>query len=78
MANKTPLRCMEGKRMKNNNENQNKKRVYIRPEDITSIILKNLSEWNTREKIRENIRKIHSYLKNERLDKLQSEFGLNQ
>ena len=64
--------------MDKNNKNQNKKKVYVRPEDITSIILKNLPEWNTREKIQENIRKIHSYLKNERLDKLQSEFGLNR
>ena len=63
--------------MNKSNGNKNKK-VYVRPEDITSIILENLSEWNTREKIQENIRKIHSYLKNERLDKLQSEFGLNR
>jgi len=63
--------------MNKSNGNKNKK-VYVRPEDITSIILENLSEWNTREKIQENIRKIHSYLKNERLDKLQSEFGLNK
>jgi len=56
----------------------NEKKVYVRPEDITSIILINLPKWNTREKIQENIDKIHNYLRNERLDKLQSEFGLKQ
>lgn len=56
----------------------NKPKVYVRPEDITNIILANLSKWNTREKIQENITKIHCYLRNERMDKLQSEFGLNQ
>ena len=57
--------------------NKKKVNINIRPEDITALILKNLPEWNTREKIKENILKIHNHLKNERIDKLQSDFGIN-
>lgn len=53
------------------------KKIYVRPEDITTIILQNIDKWNTREKIAKNIQKIHKYLKNERIDKLRSEFGLD-
>jgi hypothetical protein len=60
------------------NNNQNQKKIYIRPEDVTTLILQNLPNWNTREKIKENIEKIHQYLKGERIDRLESEFGLNQ
>lgn len=52
------------------------KKIYIRPEDLCDLILDNLSKWNTRDIIKQNITKIKSYLKKERFDKLRSEFGL--
>ncbi len=50
--------------------------VYIRPEDLCDIILDNLCKWNTKDLIKENVSKIKGYLKKERFDKLESEFGL--
>lgn len=57
---------------------ENNKKIYVRPEDLCDIILDNLGKWNTRDLIKENITKIKSYLKKERFDKLESEFGLNK
>lgn len=55
---------------------ENRKMVYIRPEDLCDIILDNLGKWNTKDLIKENVSKIKGYLKKERFDKLESEFGL--
>jgi hypothetical protein len=54
------------------------KKIYVRPEDLCDIILDNLSKWNTKDLIKENVSKIKGYLKKERFDKLESEFGLNK
>ncbi len=56
----------------------NKRMVYVRPEDLCDLILDNLNKWNTKDLIKENITKIKCYLKKERFDKLELEFGLNQ
>ena len=52
------------------------KKVYIRPEDLCDLILDNLDKWNTKILIKQNVSKIKGYLKKERFDKLQTEFGL--
>jgi hypothetical protein len=57
---------------------ENKKIIYVRPEDLCDLILDNLSQWNTKDLIKENVTKIKSYLKKERFDKLESEFGLDK
>lgn len=57
---------------------ESNKKIYIRPEDLCDIVLGNLDKWNTRDLIKENITKIKSYLKKERFDKLEIEFGLNK
>lgn len=57
---------------------ENNKKIYVRPEDICDLILDNLHKWNTRDAIKQNVSKIKSYLKKERFDKLQSEFGLDK
>jgi hypothetical protein len=54
------------------------KKIYVRPEDLCDIILDNLNKWNTKELVKENVSKIKGYLKKERFDKLELEFGLNQ
>lgn len=59
-----------------NNEKENKRKVYIRPEDVCELILDKISTWKTPEVIKDNIAKILWYLKNEKFDKLQSEFGI--
>lgn len=51
----------------------NQKKMYVRPEDVCDLILANLSDWNTRDKIKDNVFKIKSYFKKERIDKLQIE-----
>ena len=56
----------------------NKRMVYVRPEDLCDLILDNLNKWNTKELVKENVSKIKGYLKKERFDKLESEFGLNK
>ena len=58
--------------------NKKNKLMNIRPEDICDLILDNLHKWNTRDLIKQNISKIKSYLKKERFDKLESEFGLDK
>lgn len=63
-----------GSKMKKNN---GEKKIYIRPEDVCELILDKLSTWKTQEVIKENIAKILWYLKNEKFDKLQTEFGLD-
>jgi hypothetical protein len=55
---------------------ENKKMIYVRPEDLCDLILDNLHRWNTRDIIKEKVSKIKGYLKKERFDKLESEFGL--
>jgi len=57
--------------------NENKKRVYIRPEDIIELILKRINtHWKTIDDIEENLMKMLMYFKNEKYDKLEKEFDL--
>ena len=57
-------------------ECKNKKKVYIRPEDVVRVTLKNLRKWKTIDKIEDNLRKILWYFEEERYDKLSEEFNL--
>lgn len=61
----------------NKNNNVDKK-IYIRPEDICELILDKLTTWSSLEKIKENITKILWYLKTEKFEKLEIEFGINE
>lgn len=56
--------------------NGNKKKVYIRPEDICELIIDQIDNWKSKDVIKNNVSKILWYLKHEKFDKLQSEFNL--
>ena len=58
------------------NSNGKNKKVYIRPEDVVRVTLKNLRKWKTIDKIEDNLRKILWYFEEERYDKLSEEFNL--
>ena len=61
---------------KNNTDKKNGRKVYIRPEDVVRVTLKNLKKWKTVDKIEDNLRKILWYFEDERYDKLAEEFNL--
>lgn len=52
------------------------KKVFVRPEDVCELILNQLPKWKTRAVIKNNVSRILWYLKEEKFDKLQSEFDL--
>ena len=60
--------------MSKNNEN---KKVYIRPEDVIRLTLKNLQKWKTKDIIEDNLKKMLWYFEDERYDKLSEEFNLD-
>jgi len=62
--------------MNKNNNNNSKKRVYIRPEDVIRLTLNRLRTWKTLEKIEDNLNKMLWYFEDERYDKLSEEFDL--
>lgn len=62
--------------MNKNNERENVRKVYIRPEDIIRLTLKNLRKWKTKDKIEDNLKKMLWYFEDERYDKLSEEFDL--
>ena len=64
--------------MNKDNSNVNKKKVYIRPEDALEFIYEISDKWKQAsdpiEKMKEDIRTIIRYFKEEKFDKLQDEF----
>lgn len=63
--------------MNKNNDKENVRKVYIRPEDILELILENIEyRWDTIGDIEKNIEKMLGYFKTEKFDKLHNEFGL--
>lgn len=52
------------------------KKIYVRPEDICELIIDKIPKWKKPDIIKNNVIKILWYLKHEKFDKLQSEFGL--
>ena len=51
-------------------------RVYIRPEDVAEFIYETSKNCKTVDEIQKQMRRIISYLKEEKFDKLRSEFGV--
>jgi len=62
--------------MNNTNQKKDGRKVYIRPEDIIRLTLKNLQKWKTKDKIEDNLKKMLWYFEDERYDKLSEEFDL--
>ena len=58
------------------NNGNNEKRVYIRPEDVLELLLNKIKIWRTIDEIEENITKMLLYFKDEKFDRLIDEFDL--
>ena len=54
----------------------NKKNVYIRPEDTLEFIYEMSGKWKDIDQMKEDLRKIIRYFKQEKFDKLYEEFKL--
>lgn len=52
------------------------KKIYIRPEDVAELIYDLAGKCNDIEKLKEQIKRIIWYLKNEKFDRLQEEFKI--
>ena len=63
---------------KTNNDVDGKRRVYIRPEDILELVVNNIrsDKWTNVDMIEENISKMLLYFKEEKFDRLKTEFDL--
>ena len=61
--------------------NSNKKRVYIRPEDTLEFIYELSDKWKDEkdplESMKSDLRTMIRYFKEEKFDKLQEEFGVD-
>jgi len=57
-------------------EYMGRNRVYIRPEDVAEFIYETSKNCKTVDEIQKQMRRIISYLKEEKFDKLRSEFGV--
>lgn len=64
-----------------NRNNGDNKRVYIRPEDTLEFIYELCDKWskekNPMECMKNDLRTMIRYFKEEKFDKLQEEFGVN-
>ena len=62
-------------------KNNNKKRVYIRPEDTLEFVYELSDKWkeakNPIEQMQADLRTMIRYFKEEKFDKLQEEFGVD-
>lgn len=65
----------------NKNNSDNIKQVYIRPEDTLEFIYELSDKWkntdNPIETMRDDLRTMIRYFKEEKFDKLQEEFGID-
>jgi len=52
------------------------KKVYIRPEDVIRLILKNLNKWRKEDKIEDNLKKMLWYFEDTQFDKMGERFGI--
>ena len=57
--------------MSNNNEN---KKVYIRPEDALEFVYEISDKWKTIEEMKKDLRTMIRYFKDEKFDNLQDKF----
>lgn len=66
--------------MEKTENNNDKKRIYIRPEDTLEFIYELSDKWkNTQDSIesmKNDLRTMIRYFKEEKFDKLQEEFGI--
>jgi len=57
---------------------KNNSKLYVRPEDILGVTLRNIRKWKSLDKIEMNLEKMLLYFKDERYDKLEEEFNLER
>lgn len=55
----------------------NEKKVYIRPEDALEFVYEISDKWKNIEEMKNDLRTIIRYFKDEKFDKLQNEFKIN-
>ena len=60
----------------NDTDMKNKKKVYIRPEDVLELLLDKIKIWKEVDIIEENLQKMLWYFKDEKFDRLADEFDL--
>ena len=56
---------------------ENKKIVYIRPEDIVEFVKELTKKCKNMDELREHLNKMNWYLKHKKFEKLQQEFGVD-
>lgn len=54
----------------------NKKKIYVRPEDVLELLLNKIRKCKTKEQIEESIVKMLQYFKTEKYNRLIEEFDL--
>jgi len=59
------------------NGNGNKKKVYIRPEDVVELIKEIIKKCKTLDELKEHLNKINWYLKHEKFEKLREVFDID-
>lgn len=67
--------------MERNNDKKNVRKVYIRPEDALEFVYEISDKWKKAsdpiDKMKEDLRTIIRYFKEEKFDKLQDEFRVD-
>ena len=61
----------------NNGSNENKKKVYIRPEDVVELVKEVMKKCSNLDELKEHLNKMNWYLKHEKFDKLREVFDID-